>query len=234
MNWYIRWTANHINAFALPEKAITMFAALEPAWTLHFTEAELDAATREMMFDKRKDKDGNNRLKWHEEHRTAVPEAVNKIRALEYSRRMLHDLPDHHVCGACGNTGIAIVPHPGKITGDSFPLPLAGELTSRPARLNVLGQPIYITLGVTCSCSIGRRAEAKQMEAVSLGSAKSRSITLSEYERYYPNYREVMFEIESVKKQGMARRTAAETAASEASIRSLLASMKNSIGTSVK
>lgn len=220
MTWYTEWAAKHSIAFALPEKAIEMFVGLEPVWTTHFTRDELFAATRELVFDNRKDKDGNNRLKWHEEHRTAVPEAIKNLRGKAKTKHEQSQYRDDQTCQACGNTGLATVPHPGKKEGGKFPLPLADELTAEPNSINRFGTPIYRGLSVACWCGIGAQITQRQHDS------KHKIMTIQEYENRYPNWRDVQFQIDGARQAARATRTVAEVAESERSLRELIRSIQ--------
>ncbi len=220
--WYCKWAAKHITAFALPEKAFETFAELGKAWSKFFTEAELHTATEELKYSQRRDADGKSSLAFAESHRLAVPDAVKRVRAKMIARATASSEPPPR-CHNCDDSGIAIVPHPGKKQKQGYDAtaPLADILTSKPQGFNAYGEPIYHTLGVLCGCHAGKKIEAVQRSNATADSKRTVSLTLEEYDARYGNWQTVQYDIRREKEASRVPMTAEEVQQSRATIQGL-------------
>lgn len=179
--WYLQWAANHAAAFSFTEKGVESLVAWGGHWSKVFSQLELEHATSELMMDRRLDREGRPLLRWPDEHRVAIPAAIQYQRGRQ---RQIATRPADDECAICGDAGLRPVPHPGKNERGE----LRPHLSKEPYSYNQFGSPVYLELSVICDCRRGSSL---------FGSHVLRFV---DYEHRYPNWRTVAETIASTRK----------------------------------
>ena len=194
MNEYDAWLADHISAFGLPAEAAATFLQWQPAFSIYTTE-ELRSATKALILNRKLDSDGKPVLRWAENHRIAIQEAIDRIR-LERSCPAIGAPATVTNCPLCSQSGFVEVPHP-LLTTDGKQLNPRLEL--RVYNVNYEGKPVFKMMHVVCNCSTGFRIAQTQRAAYLGGTLRSVQMTLDRYQQAYPNWREILAEIEATR-----------------------------------
>ncbi len=198
--WYLDWARDHCIAFGFGDNQAETVLAWGPVFIQLFTEAELRAATKNMLASA-------DAPKFASDHRGAIIRSVQNTRANAGRKANTSSLVSG-ACRDCGGCGIIVVPHPG--CTDDYP-PRMKPILPMP-RADPTG--LTRTMGVCCvMCEAGGRTRAASEH-------HGRPLaTISEYEHAYPNWRQVQAERQRVLNASRSAPTPEEIAELERTLR---------------
>lgn len=180
---YDSWLADHVAAFNLPADAVSTFMQWQDAFTAQYTEAELRAATKAMILNTAKNHDGQPVLKWADNHRVAIVDAITRVRGHKRHAPFGAGI----ACPKCKSDGFIEVPHP--LINPDAPRErrvLNSVLKFQAYSVNGDGHGTYMTMPVVCDCPFGARVGGNRL-------------TFARYAAMYPNWRAVMDQIEAAR-----------------------------------
>ena len=199
--WYDNWAVDHSVAFGFGTEQTKTVMAWGPVLAQLFTEQELRAATARMIALE-------DAPKFASDHRSAIIRTIQNARTNAGRKANTSSLVSGK-CRECDGCGIVVVPHPG--TTDDYP-PRMREILPMP-RADPTG--LTRTMGVCCvCCEAGHRTRAASEH-------HGRPLaTMIEYERAYPNWRQVQAERLKVLNASRTPPTAADIAELERTLKS--------------
>ena len=200
-DWYMAWAADHCHKFGFRDQDASMVLAWRDAFSLLFTADELKAATSRLLASE-------DAPKFASDHRSAIIRTIQNARTNAGRKANTSSLVSGK-CRECDGCGIVVVPHPG--TTDDYP-PRMREILPMP-RADPTG--LTRTMGVCCvCCEAGHRTRAASEH-------HGRPLaTMIEYERAYPNWRQVQAERLKVLNASRTPPTAADIAELERTLKS--------------
>lgn len=172
-DWYDRWAVRHCTAFLLPDAWLDAAKAWRHVFDLvGATEAELDAATREVQAS-------DAPPKYPGDHLPAVKTAVGRVRdrLAERARKAAADAAadGRGVCDLCADTGWVVVPHPLHVRAGCW----------EPTH-HARGEKVYVTACATCRCYRGRKTFD------GLAERERRPLSLDRLEAVNPHWRAML------------------------------------------